>query len=221
MPRHENFAPLSQQDCPHGGTAESIIQAFGSLHKSFTGPFRASLRAVSRVRLRYGETFLSGGIMKQKSLFWYSSVRLAVFFLMSFCQLSLFAEKPLPEKFLIPVTNGNFEAVNPENQNAPLHWSQDHSPTKTGLRHGDTEIETAPPKGDTEAAKAIIKLNGDKPHGGKLCLTMNHNFWNQSTMVSQPLNLKVGHLYRLSGWIKTSGAYTNIHDRYPTPLPPA
>ena len=40
-----------------------------------------------------------------------------------------------------------------------------------------------------------------------------------TVVVSEPVALTVGHLYRLSGWIRTSGVRTDASARYPTSVP--
>jgi hypothetical protein len=53
-------------------------------------------------------------------------------------------------------------------------------------------------------------------HSGAKSLKFSHGDWGQSAVLSGPLRLKVGHLYRLSGWLKTEAAETRPLDRYPT-----
>ena len=60
------------------------------------------------------------------------------------------------------------------------------------------------------------KLDKSTGHKSAAGLLMFHQQPAQSTLFSEPLSLKVGKLYRLSGWIKTEAAVTNPVDRYPT-----
>jgi phospholipase B-like protein len=43
-----------------------------------------------------------------------------------------------------------------------------------------------------------------------------HDEWNQSDIISDVVQLKIGHLYKLSAWIKSENSVTNSIDRYPT-----
>ena len=43
-----------------------------------------------------------------------------------------------------------------------------------------------------------------------------HSDWNKSEVISDPIELKIGHLYKLCAWIKTEKAITDPIDRYPT-----
>jgi len=43
-----------------------------------------------------------------------------------------------------------------------------------------------------------------------------HDEWHQSDIISDIVKLKIGHLYKLSAWIKAENAVTNPMDRYPT-----
>lgn len=55
-------------------------------------------------------------------------------------------------------------------------------------------------------------------HSGNHSLLISHNRPQQSAVISGPLALKIGRLYRLSGWLKTQSAETDPGDRYPTPV---
>lgn len=65
-------------------------------------------------------------------------------------------------------------------------------------------------------SNVIISKNGAR--SGSNSLQMIHDDWNQSAILSEEINLKVGHVYKLSGWIKTENAFTNPIDQYPTPV---
>ncbi|HOI29323.1 MAG TPA: C45 family autoproteolytic acyltransferase/hydrolase [Melioribacteraceae bacterium] len=67
-------------------------------------------------------------------------------------------------------------------------------------------------------AGSIVNLNNKVFYSGSQSLQMSHDQWNQSTILSEEINLKVGHVYKLSGWIKTENAYTDPIDQYPTPV---
>jgi len=53
-------------------------------------------------------------------------------------------------------------------------------------------------------------------HSGEAALRINHADWNQTTVSSDVVELQVGHLYKLSGWVKTEKAFSDPLDRYPT-----
>ncbi len=63
-----------------------------------------------------------------------------------------------------------------------------------------------------------VNLNSSVFYSGSKSLQMSHVEWTQSTVLSEEINLKVGHVYKLSGWIKTENAFTNPIDQYPTPV---
>lgn len=63
-----------------------------------------------------------------------------------------------------------------------------------------------------------VNLNSNVFNSGSKSLQMSHAEWTQSTVLSEEINLKVGHVYKLSGWIKTENAFTNPIDQYPTPV---
>lgn len=56
-------------------------------------------------------------------------------------------------------------------------------------------------------------------HSGKASLLVKNAGGDSVTITSQPVDLKVGHLYKLSGWIKSEGAFSDPMARYPTALP--
>lgn len=56
-------------------------------------------------------------------------------------------------------------------------------------------------------------------HSGKASLKLNNEINSSSVVFSSPVNLEIGKLYKLSGWIKTENAYTNEYEQYPTPIP--
>jgi len=95
----------------------------------------------------------------------------------------------------VEVANNDFETL--DAQGVPVHWT----------------IEG-------ETGKAGITVTADKGnfHSGDHSLMIAHDRWGQTGVVSQPLQLKVGHLYRLSGWLRTQSAVTGPMDRYPTPV---
>ncbi|MFA8342536.1 MAG: C45 family autoproteolytic acyltransferase/hydrolase [Rhodothermaceae bacterium] len=67
-----------------------------------------------------------------------------------------------------------------------------------------------------KADNKTISVSSAQFHSGSKSIKINHSNWNQSTLVSEEVDLKVGHLYKLSGWVKTSNAVTKEIKRYPT-----
>ena len=65
----------------------------------------------------------------------------------------------------------------------------------------------------------MVAVATDVNHSGKTSLVIHNTTQTTVTLSSEPMQLKVGHLYRLSGWIKTQGAITDPVARYPTPVP--
>lgn len=68
----------------------------------------------------------------------------------------------------------------------------------------------------TKGMQVTVDRTGAR--SGKNSLKMTHGNWGKSTAVSGPVTLKVGRLYRLSGWVKTQSARTHAIERYPTPV---
>ncbi|MGD2092827.1 MAG: C45 family autoproteolytic acyltransferase/hydrolase [Candidatus Aminicenantes bacterium] len=63
-----------------------------------------------------------------------------------------------------------------------------------------------------------VKIDNQYAHSGEKSLQISHNQWGRSVLVSEPLTLKVGELYRLRGWVKTGSAVSWPTDRYPTSM---
>lgn len=72
--------------------------------------------------------------------------------------------------------------------------------------------------GETPDGMNTLQLDTHTFHSGANSLKFHHKGWQKSTAVSEPLKLNVGHLYRLSGWVKTESAETYPMDRFPTPV---
>lgn len=62
------------------------------------------------------------------------------------------------------------------------------------------------------------ELDNFEPHSGSRSIKIIHDDWNSAEILSDPVQLKIGHLYKLSAWIRTENALTNPIDRYPTPV---
>ena len=62
----------------------------------------------------------------------------------------------------------------------------------------------------TTSVDEILSKSGSKS------VLINHSDWDKSEIISDPIKLTIGHLYKLSAWIKTESAITDPTDRYPT-----
>ncbi|MBN2364908.1 MAG: hypothetical protein EH225_02015, partial [Calditrichaeota bacterium] len=91
---------------------------------------------------------------------------------------------------LATVPNFSFEAVSQEN--LPHNW-------------------TLPVSGTAE-------LSSQAAADGKNSLKIHHPDWDQSEALSAPVELQIGHLYRISARVKTRDAKTDAAERYPTPV---
>lgn len=76
-----------------------------------------------------------------------------------------------------------------------------------------------------ESGNSSWKISGDgnvqadnNAHSGSKSVLINHADWNKTTLVSEEINLKVGHIYKLSAWAKTESLFSNNYDQYPTPV---
>ena len=98
-----------------------------------------------------------------------------------------------PEDFPVPLANSDFE-------------------TLTAVGFAD---QWAIESHDAVPGNQII-IDSRIAYSGENSVHISHNQWGKSMVVSQPVTLKVGELYRLSGWIKTAAAETWPMDRYPT-----
>jgi hypothetical protein len=63
---------------------------------------------------------------------------------------------------------------------------------------------------------ATVSLDAENSKSGKFALYLNHLDWEQTEIISEPVQLQVGHLYKLSAWAKSEMAETISSDRYPT-----
>lgn len=61
-----------------------------------------------------------------------------------------------------------------------------------------------------------VLIDNTNAHGGSSSIQVNHDIWTRTKISSEEVNLKVGRVYKLSGWVKTEGAITNPIDQYPT-----
>jgi hypothetical protein len=65
-------------------------------------------------------------------------------------------------------------------------------------------------------SKGKVEFTKRTFHSGNISVFINHDNWAQSFLSSEEINLKVGHIYKLSAWVKTENAFTNPIDQYPT-----
>ncbi len=96
----------------------------------------------------------------------------------------------------IPVGNAGFERLSPEG--AVLEWTMERQiPDASGVVGATTEVF----------------------HSGVGSLVVAHDDLASTTVLSDPVQLQVGHLYRLSGWIRTVGVFSDPTAKYPTAMP--
>jgi hypothetical protein len=69
------------------------------------------------------------------------------------------------------------------------------------------------------SADAAVGASTERPRSGVGSLELSVRGHGSVTAVSEPVVLKVGELYRLSGWIRTEGAVSDPTTRYPTAVP--
>jgi len=105
-----------------------------------------------------------------------------------------------PTDISLAVPNNSFETL--DAQGFPGGWTI----------AGEGDAGTAPGEGVRVAADT------EQPYSGNRSLLISHDRPRQSVVVSGPLTLKVGRLYRLSGRLRTQSAQTDPIDRYPTPV---
>jgi hypothetical protein len=96
----------------------------------------------------------------------------------------------------ILVPNPGFERLSPDG--AVLQWRVDAE-----MSVGDGEV----------------RATTDASRDGAGSLEVSHDRPASTTIVSDPVELRVGHLYRLSGWIRTRGAISDPTAKYPTAMP--
>ena len=96
----------------------------------------------------------------------------------------------------IEVSNSGFEKVEPTGQVAG--WR-----LETEVSHGDIAIEAS----------------ADAPRFGAGSLALTNASPATAVVQSEPVTLRVGHAYRLSGWIRCRGVASDPGSRYPTAVP--
>lgn len=71
----------------------------------------------------------------------------------------------------------------------------------------------------SDFSKTKINIDSKSSHSGRKSLLIENSDFSSSFLCLDKISLKVGHIYRLRGWIKTVGVYSDIESRYPTSLP--
>jgi hypothetical protein len=100
-----------------------------------------------------------------------------------------------PEAHVVSLLNPGFET--PGDNALPRYWSVEAM--QVDKRHW-------------------IRMDTTKRKGGISSLQIGHQDPGSTTLRSSTLELEVGKLYRLSGWIRTDHAYADPTGRYPTPV---
>jgi len=72
---------------------------------------------------------------------------------------------------------------------------------------------------ESTSPSAVLSISQDDPRSGRVSLLLTNDSPATTVAASQPVTLRVGHLYRLSGWIRTKGAQSDGAAKYPTALP--
>ncbi|HEX2868988.1 MAG TPA: C45 family autoproteolytic acyltransferase/hydrolase [Ignavibacteriales bacterium] len=70
---------------------------------------------------------------------------------------------------------------------------------------------------EVKGASQVV-LDSKTVHEGSSSLFISNQDFSRTSVLSLPVKLKIGNLYRLSAWVKTENAYTNPNDQYPTPV---
>jgi hypothetical protein len=91
----------------------------------------------------------------------------------------------------VPLSNPGFETAEPTG--VPTGWSAS----------GEGRVSTSA-EGKAEGARGLVI---EQPAAGA-----------ETTVRSEPVKLEVGHLYRLSAWVRTRGVHADAQARYPTAL---
>ncbi|MCD6117095.1 hypothetical protein J7K93_08780 [bacterium] len=73
----------------------------------------------------------------------------------------------------------------------------------------------------SSAGSMTIKVCTGEKHSGSNSILIKHEKWGKTILELDEINLKVGHLYRLSFYVKTRDAVSYPTDRYPTSVPAA
>ncbi len=86
------------------------------------------------------------------------------------------------------------------------------------IKNSDFEIVSPnklPANWDVTSGNSIY-IDKMEKNAGTYSLSMTNVDWDQSELVSESVNLKIGELYKLSAWVKSENVETNPIDQYPT-----
>ncbi|MFA7289889.1 MAG: hypothetical protein WC055_13515, partial [Melioribacteraceae bacterium] len=83
---------------------------------------------------------------------------------------------------------------------------------------GFETFEKNQPTGWTIATTGKCIFDYSNAKSGKSSLLITHDDWQKTKITSEEVNLKVGHVYKIMGCIKTDKVESNSYDQYPTPL---
>ncbi len=73
--------------------------------------------------------------------------------------------------------------------------------------------------GDGSKGAIVVRASRDVFHSGGSSLSVTSSTPGQAVVESEVVGLRVGHLYRLSGWIRSQGVVSDPMARYPTAVP--
>ncbi len=73
-------------------------------------------------------------------------------------------------------------------------------------------------KGWRYAGNGKIVFDGSVAYNGDISVSIDHQDWMKTKVESEEVNLKVGRVYKLTGWAKTESVYSNGSEQYPTPV---
>ncbi len=71
----------------------------------------------------------------------------------------------------------------------------------------------------SDASKTKIFIDSTTAHSGKKSILVENSDFSFSSLCLENISLEIGHIYKLSGWIKTERVYSDLESRYPTSLP--
>jgi hypothetical protein len=91
----------------------------------------------------------------------------------------------------IAIKNSSFESL--DSNSHPINWKADNP--------------------------ASVQIDGQHARSGSSSLKIHHPNEQSTIVISEPIEMKIGHLYKLSAWVKTEAAFSNPMDRYPTSVP--
>ncbi len=63
-----------------------------------------------------------------------------------------------------------------------------------------------------------VVFDSEAANKGDLSISIEHPDWMKTKVESEEVSLKVGHVYKLSGWAKTESVVSSNYEQYPTPV---